>query len=200
MTAAGQVIAEQVLVVPRDRVVPGTGWRGVREADLTAFEAIVDGHGAFRDRTDMESDPTFKQVIPYLVLRDGARYFLMQRTRAGGDARLHDRFSIGVGGHLNPGDRDLAGGLRREWREELAADFLPDFQFVGLLNDDTTDVGSVHLGAIFTADAAGRAVAIREVAKLRGSFAPAADVEVIVDRLESWSALVFDHLEGSAKR
>lgn len=200
MTAAGQVIAEQVLVVPRDRVVPGTGWRGVREADLTAFEAIVDGHGAFRDRTDMESDPTFKQVIPYLVLRDGARYFLMQRTRAGGDARLHDRFSIGVGGHLNPGDRDLAGGLRREWREELAADFLPDFQFVGLLNDDTTDVGSVHLGAIFTADAAGRAVAIREVAKLRGSFAPAADVEVIVDRLESWSALVFNHLEGSAKR
>ena len=59
------------------------------------------------------------------MLRDGPRYFLMQRTRAGGDARLHDRYSIGVGGHLNPGDADLDGGLRREWAEELVADFVP---------------------------------------------------------------------------
>ena len=73
----------------------------------------------------MERDPAFKQVIPYLVLRDGERYFLMQRTTAGGDARLHGRYSIGVGGHLNPGDGGLLGGLRREWDEELVADFVP---------------------------------------------------------------------------
>ena len=60
------------------------------------------------------------------MLRDGERYFLMRRTRAGADARLHDRYSIGVGGHLNPGDGDLLGGLRREWAEELVADFEPD--------------------------------------------------------------------------
>ena len=90
----------------------------------------------------------------------------MRRTQAGGDARLHDRWSIGVGGHLNPGDGDLAGGLRREWREELDADFEPEFELVGLLNDDTTDVGGVHVGAVYVADAGGRPVTIRETDKL----------------------------------
>ena len=95
----------------------------------------------------------------------------MRRTRAGGDARLHDRWSIGVGGHLNPGDADLFGGLRREWREELVADFEPAFEPLALLNDDTTDVGAVHLGIVFVADAAGRPVAVRETDKLEGRFA-----------------------------
>ena len=124
----------------------------------------------------------------------------MRRTKAGGDARLHDRFSIGVGGHLNPGDGDLAGGLRREWREELVADFEPEFQLIGLLNDDTTEVGSVHLGAVYVADSGGRPVAIRETDKLAGEFAEPAEVAAVVDRMETWSALVFEHLEGAADR
>ena len=115
---------ELVLVVPRASLMPEPGWHGVTDAGLDAFESIVARDGVFRDRAAMEQDPSFKQVIPYLVLRDGPRYFLMRRTRAGGDARLHDRWSIGVGGHLNPGDGDLAGGLRREWQEEIEADFL----------------------------------------------------------------------------
>ena len=120
----------------------------------------------------------------------------MRRTRAGGDARLHDRWSIGVGGHLNPGDEDLDGGLRREWREELVADFVPEFRLVGLLNDDTTAVGQVHLGRVFVADAAGRPVAIRETDKLTGAFATPAEVAAVADDLETWSRLVFERLEA----
>jgi predicted NUDIX family phosphoesterase len=144
----------------------------------------------------MEEDPSFKQVIPYLVLRDHERWFLMRRTRAGGDARLHDRWSIGVGGHLNPGDVDVPGGLRREWREELDAAFEPAFELVGLLNDDTTPVGSVHVGLVFVADAAGRPVAIRETHKLEGAFADTDAVRGVRDAMESWSQLVFDALAG----
>ena len=144
----------------------------------------------------MERDRSWKQVIPYLVLRDGLRYFLMRRTKAGGDARLHDLWTIGVGGHLNPGDRDLAGGLRREWREEVRATFEPEFELIGLINDDTTDVGSVHVGAVYIADARGRDVTILETEKLSGSFADPAAVADVVDRMESWSALAFRHLEG----
>ena len=131
------------------------------------------------------------------MLRDGERYFLMQRTAAGGDARLHGRFSIGVGGHLNPGDGGLLGGLRREWDEELVADFVPEFQLVALLNDDTTEVGAVHLGAVYVADAAGRLVEIRETDKLSGSFVEARAVEAVADRLETWSRLVFESFAGS---
>lgn len=186
---------ERVLVVDRSVLMADPGWIGVRAAGLEAFPDLVRAHGRFVDRESAERDRALKQVIPYLVLRDGLRYFLMRRTRAGGDARLHDRYSIGVGGHLNPGDEDLERGLLREWSEELDAAFVPTFTLVGLLNDDTTDVGSVHIGAVFVADAAGRPVAIREADKLEGAFAEAVDVAAVVDRLESWSAIVFQQLE-----
>jgi predicted NUDIX family phosphoesterase len=186
---------ELVFVVPRRTIIEGAGWHGVRTTDVEAFLATVGQFGRFEPRSAMEADPAFKQIIPYLVLRDGLRYFLMRRSRAGGDARLHDRWSIGVGGHVNPGDGDLLGGLAREWGEELVAGSVPEFELVGLLNDDTTDVGRVHLGAVYLADAAGRDVAIRETDKLTGAFATRDEVAAVADDLETWSRLAFEHLE-----
>ena len=181
-------------MVPRDAIVPAPGWTGVRrEGVVEALEAVA-REGVFVDRAIAEEDRTHKQVIPYVVLRDGDRWFLMRRTRAGGDARLHDLWSIGVGGHLNPGDGDVAGGLRREWAEELVAGFVPEFAPIGLLNDDTTPVGSVHVGIVFTADAAGRPVEIRETDKLTGAFATTEEVAAVVDEMETWSRLVFEAL------
>ena len=191
---------ELVLVVPRRQIADHAGWHGIRTDGLEAFVETVERAGRYEPRGAMESDPSFKQVIPYLVLRDGESYFLMHRTRAGADTRLHDRFSIGVGGHINPGDGDILGGLRREWSEELIADFEPSFRLVGLLNDDTTDVGAVHVGAVYLADAAGRTVGIRETDKLSGSFATRAAVEAVADRLETWSRLAFEHLDRRGVR
>jgi predicted NUDIX family phosphoesterase len=186
---------EEVLVVPRASLVPEPGWLGLRAVDLEAVRRVIDRDGRFAPRTAAEVDRSLKQIIPYLVLRDGVRVFLMRRTRAGGDVRLHDRWSIGVGGHLNPGDRDVDGGLRREWSEEIEAAFVPAFRFIGLLNDDTTDVGSVHLGLVFEADAAGRAVAIRETEKLTGSFEGLAAIREVYDGLETWSRLILPSLD-----
>ena len=187
---------EQVYVVPRGALPDAAGWYGLRTDGLDAFVVAVERDGRYEPRTAMEQDPSFKQIIPYLVLRDGPRYFLMQRTAAGGDMRLHGRYSIGVGGHLNPGDGGLLGGLRREWAEELVADFVPDFRLVALLNDDTTAVGAVHLGAVYEADVTGRRVAIRETHKLAGGFASPAEVAAVADRLETWSQLAFAVLEA----
>ena len=189
---------EQVLVVDRSVLMRDPGWEGIRTEGLASFDEVVATHGRFVDRESAETDRRLKQVIPYLVLRDGPAYFLMRRTKAGGDARLHDRYSIGVGGHLNPGDGDLAGGLRREWAEELDAEFVPEFRLVGLLNDDTTEVGSVHVGAVYLADATGRSVRIRETHKLEGQFTEPAEVASYIEAMESWSAIVFRHLEGPA--
>jgi len=191
---------ELVFVVPRPSIPDEAGWYGVRTDDLDAFLDALERDGRYEPRPAMEVDPSFKQVIPYLVLRDGERFFLMRRTRAGVDARLHDRYSIGVGGHLNPGDGGVLGGLRREWHEELVAGFEPEFRLVGLLNDDTTEVGSVHLGAVYVADAEGRAVAIRETDKLSGAFAEPHEVEAVVDRMETWSRLCFEFLDRAAVR
>jgi predicted NUDIX family phosphoesterase len=192
--------AERVYVVPREAVPDQARWYGIRTDGLEAFIAALERDGRYEPRVEMERDPSFKQVIPYLVLRDGDRWFLMRRTDAGGDARLHGRYSIGVGGHLNPGDGGLLGGLRREWEEEVVADFVPEFRLVALLNDDTTDVGAVHLGAVYLADAEGRPVTIRETDKLTGSFVDTDAVAAVADGLESWSRLVFEFLASAEGR
>jgi predicted NUDIX family phosphoesterase len=195
---------ELVLVVPTASVIAelggGAAWLGIRAAGAADLADLIRREGTYRSRAAMEADPAWKQVIPYPVLRDGEDWYLMRRTKAGGDARLHDRYSIGVGGHVNPEDGaldgDLTTALRREWHEELVVDFVPDFRFVGLLNDDTTPVGQVHLGIVYEGDAAGRPVAIRETDKLSGGFVASAAVAEVSDRLETWSRLAFEWLEG----
>ena len=193
-------MSEQVLVLPRDSVPGGCGFTGVRDAgtgDLAVLRAAVVSHGQFMERPLAEESPAFKQLIPYVVVRDGERVFLMQRTDAGGDARLHGKASIGVGGHLNPVDEGadpLTDGLLREWSEELVADWEPEFRLVGMLNDDSNAVGSVHLGVVFEVEAAGRRVEVREREKLSGAFVGADEVRSAWDRLETWSRLVAERL------
>ena len=197
--AAAPKPQELVLGLPREAVPGGTEWRGVREVEMDDLLEAVARHGSFRARGEAETDPTWKQVIPYVLVTDGPRIFLMRRTRAGGDARLHDRFSIGVGGHVNPSDRGIAGGLAREWREEIEADLEPDFEPVGLLNDDSDPVGAVHLGLVYRVDVAGRPVAVRETHKLSGAFVGPEEVTAVRDRLETWSQLLFDALAARVR-
>ncbi|MGA3030867.1 MAG: hypothetical protein ABSE58_09055 [Candidatus Limnocylindrales bacterium] len=190
---------ELVYAVPRGVLFEGVEpWLGVKRSGVDSVLDRARTAGAYVPRPSAEVDRSLKQIIPYLVLRDGDRIFLMRRTRAGGDARLHDRYTIGVGGHLNPGDGEVLGGLAREWREELDADFTPNFEFVGLLNDDTVEVGVHHLGIVYAADAAGRPVAVRETNKLTGSFETLEVVRAAYAEMETWSQLVLDALPGSA--
>jgi predicted NUDIX family phosphoesterase len=185
---------ELVLIVPRDEVPGGLDFTGVVDRPFAPVLAAVAASGQFLPRGKVEEDPSKKQVIPYLVLRDGELIFLMKRTRAGGDERLHDRYTIGIGGHVNKGDADILGGLQREWREEIEADFVPEFMPLGLLNDDSNSVGAVHLGLVYAAQAHGRPVAIRETHKLSGEFVAMDAVAAVRDKLETWSALLFDFL------
>lgn len=194
-------MTEHVLVLPRSAIPDGCDFHGIRNADadgLTDLRTAVSAYGRYLKRPEAEKDPAFKQLIPYVVVCDGDAVFLMHRTDAGGDARLHGRASIGVGGHLNPvdaGEDALMAGLRREWAEELETEWEPHFQFIGLLNDESNPVGAVHLGVVFTVETAGRLVAVREHEKLTGAFVDADSLAASWNRLESWSQLVADALE-----
>ena len=193
-------MTERVLVLPRADVPGGASFHGIRRSrhdTLAQLRVAVARHGRYLDRAAAESDPSHKQLIPYVIVRDGVSVFLTHRTDAGGDSRLHGKASIGIGGHLNPVDRGedaLLAGLRREWDEELDADWEPDFTLVGLLNDETNPVGAVHLGVVFEVEAAGRAVAVRETDKLVGDFADQRALAASWDRLETWSRLVAEEL------
>ena len=197
-----QPSVEHVLVLPREDVPGGCEFTGVRSADRVALDLLreaVLAHGHYLDRPAAENDPSQKQLIPYVLVRDAERIFLMERTTAGGDPRLHRKASIGVGGHLNPvdhGDDPLMDGLRREWVEEVEASFEPEFRLAGFLNDDSNQVGAVHLGVVFTVQADGHPVEVRERDKLSGSFADPDDVRLAWDRLETWSQLVARDLLG----
>ncbi len=194
--APSSISRERVLGLPRSAIPGGLEWRGIRAAPTDALLAAAAAHGEYRVRAEVEDDPSFQQLIPYVVVTDGPRVFLMRRLRTGGDARLHDRCSIGVGGHVGTRDGGIDGGLRREWAEELVADWPPQFEPIGVINDDTDPVGAVHVGLVHRVEAAGRSVAVREVDRLEGHWADMAEVDGLGDRLETWSRLCLDHLRG----
>lgn len=193
-------MTERVLVLPRAEVPGGCDFHGMRSADagdLARLREAVAHHGRYLDRPLAEEDPSMKQLIPYVVVHDGPRVFLMHRTDAGGDPRLHGKATIGVGGHLNPVDAGhdaLMAGLQREWAEEIEADWEPEFELIGFLNDDSNPVGAVHLGVVFRIQAKGRPMDVREHDKLVGAFADAAAIDASRDRLETWSQLVVEAL------
>ena len=182
--------------MPRELVFGDDAWQGLRDGDVAPYLERISTAAEYRPRGEAEEDPSWKQVIPYLLLQDDQRLFLMRRTRAGNDARLHERWSIGIGGHLNPGDADLQDGLLREFNEEVEADWVPRPRLLGLLNDDSTLVGAVHLGVVYVADAAGRPIAIRETHKLSGEFVAPEAVERGYEHLETWSQIVYDYVTG----
>jgi predicted NUDIX family phosphoesterase len=185
-----------VLGLPRSRIIGERSWKGILSEGIDGHLDLIAAVGTYRPRGEAEVDPEWQQIIPYLLMRDGERLFLMQRTRAGGDARLHDLYSLGIGGHLNPEDRGVLEGLRREFHEEMVAEWEPQPRLIGLLKDDDALVGQVHLGVVFEADAAGRPLAIRETHKLSGRFVTPAEAASVYESMETWSQLLYDHVTG----
>lgn len=163
----------------------------VREHAEEILDVIAERH-FFIDRPTAETSPEYKQIIPYVVIRNDGAFFLLQRTRKQTEARLHDKFSIGIGGHVNPDVPDLVDGLVKELDEEVAIDGDYEISFVGILNDDSTDVGQVHLGAVFVLDAPSRDVRVAETEKMTGRWATREELAAVRDAMETWSQIIYD--------
>ena len=160
--------------------------------------ALVARRGRFVPRERAEEDPSLKQIIPYAVVVFEHRVFLFRRTSRGGEVRLHGKFSIGVGGHINaegvPPARLVEAGLLRELEEELVFDRPFTIQPIGLINDDSVPVGQVHLGIVYQVSAADEGVRVRERDLLEGQFTPVASLRPLLDSMETWSRLVAEAL------
>jgi predicted NUDIX family phosphoesterase len=147
----------------------------------------------FIDRDVAERSPQYKQIIPYVIIRCGGDYFVLERTAKQTEARLHHKVSLGIGGHINPG-HTLLDGLEKELFEEVHVDTDFRLDFKGMLNDDSTEVGTVHLGAVYVLDAATAEVRVRETEKMRGQWMPRAALGPLRERMETWSQIVYDEL------
>jgi predicted NUDIX family phosphoesterase len=191
---------EDVLVVPRARLFPSGGFYGFSQEGMSAYLAAITAHAFFASRDRVEEDATLKQVIPYVVLRHRDRIFLVERTRAGKEARLREKLSIGLGGHIAPADAadaadPLGAGMERELAEEIDIPRGWRARPVGVLNDDLEPVGRVHFGIVYIADLPSPDVHVRETAKLRGAFATPEEVRAAYPRLESWSQFIVDGVD-----
>lgn len=190
-------MTEQVMVVERERLAPYLVERGLVRERLDEILDVITGAHFFLDRPTAEVSPQYKQIIPYVAIRHGEQWFLLQRTQKQTEARLHLKLSIGVGGHINPDTPDLLDGLHKELEEEVhvAGDY--DLTFAGILNDDTTEVGTVHLGAVFVLETHDANVTVRETEKMTGRWADRAELERVYESLETWSQIVYDALVSS---
>ena len=118
------VAAERVLCVRREDVFPDGVWDGLVSDRLEAVQRVIRERSFFMPRGEVEEDPEYQQVIPYVVFRHAGRYLLTRRLRASSERRLRHLYSLGVGGHVNPEDvangDPVLDGMRREWEEEVA--------------------------------------------------------------------------------
>lgn len=206
--------AERVLVVPRDRLFGGEAMpQGFGTEGLEAIHASIARHAFFVERGPAEEDASLQQLIPYGVVERDGQVLGLVRTRRQTESRLHDRFSIGVGGHVGPEDAPgglapgqaldtravLGAGFRRELAEELRIPDPCDREAVGYVKDDSEAVGRVHFGLVYRVRARGE-VSVRETDRMHGRFYTAAELAAHYERMETWSRMVYDALLRPAAR
>jgi predicted NUDIX family phosphoesterase len=193
---------EHVLVVRREDVFPDRAWHGFVEEGLDRCQRVIRQQSFFMPRGEVEDDPSYQQIIPYVVFRHRDRYFLTRRLRASSERRLRQQYSLGVGGHINPGDQGndpILDGMRREWEEEVAYQGRFEAHLLGLINDDSAPVSKVHLGVVFLVDGDSPEIAIRETDKLSGELLTLDEMRIFYLGMESWSQIVYDKLAGDRR-
>jgi predicted NUDIX family phosphoesterase len=167
---------------------------------LDRVRQVIRERSFFMPRGEVEEDPTYLQIIPFVVFRHRDRYLLTKRLRASTERRLRQRYSLGVGGHINPGDVEggdvVDGGMRREWQEEVRYAGSFSARLLGVLNDRSAPVSRVHLGLVFLVDGSTPDIEIRETHKLSGELLRLDEMRIYYLDMETWSQLVFDQLVG----
>jgi predicted NUDIX family phosphoesterase len=197
------VFAEHVLCVRRDDVFPDGAWHGFVGEGLERYQEVIRGKSFFMPRAEVEEDPSYQQVIPYVIFRHGDRYLLTRRLRASTEKRLRQQYSLGVGGHINPGDLEhgdpVMDGLRREFEEEVVYSGEVNATLLGLINDDSSPVSRVHLALAFLVEGSSPEIAIRETDKLAGELLTLEEMRMYYLEMESWSQIVYDRLTVGAR-
>jgi len=192
---------EQVLVVER-KVVEEVGiFHGLAfDVDRYLARLFAPGVLRFMPRSAVETDPCFKQLIPYVIMSCEGKYLSYVRGKRAGETRLVAKRSIGIGGHINPVDDEIPlfdrdfrelyrTAVEREVAEEVSVEAGHTDKIVALLNDDSNDVGSVHLGVVHNWTLDSDKVTRKEQMITQMTFMTPAELEEVRDSLETWSQL-----------
>jgi predicted NUDIX family phosphoesterase len=195
---------ENILVIKRSLFDELGSFQGLNfETEKYLGVILSRGNNFFLPRAQAESDPAYKQIIPYALIAFEDRVLYYVRGKKAGEQRLVAKGSIGIGGRMNEGDESLfawdeqayRAGVEREVNEEIKIDAQFEDRIVALLNDDTTDVGRVHLGIVHVFKLPGPKVEKREAMITNLAFLTKAELRARRDSLESWSQICVDLLD-----
>jgi predicted NUDIX family phosphoesterase len=202
------VADENVLVFPRSLFEQLGVFQGFSAEVDRYLPAILDKkNNSFQPRARAESDPNFKQIIPYVVVTDGNSVLHYVRGKKAGEQRLVAKGSIGIGGHINNNDPTLftddsqafQEAVKREACEELAIQGTFDAKPVGLINDDSTEVGRVHFGVVHVLFRTPEQVRKNEQVITQVEFIPIEELKQRREQMESWSQLCLNNLDALLK-
>jgi len=188
--------------------------KGLIRGNSAVLERIVQ-NGKFHIRGELEEDPSFKQIIPYAIIsntepdqpagggvQQSESFYLFRRTSGQSEKRLHNKFSLGVGGHMNPSDsiepkeQYLVDELKRELFEEvrlLNGCQIEDIEFIGFINDDTIPVGRVHIGLLYNIRVSNKEVYINETDKMTAEWIEKSMLAGFYKGMETWTKITFDY-------
>ncbi len=193
-------LSERVLVVPA-AAFDGLGrFQGFSpDADRYLEALLTPELATFRARFEVEDDPAWKQIIPYVIFRSGDLVFCYTRGKSGGEARLRRLRSLGVGGHVAEADAEGRGTLEA-YEQALARELLEEVQIgapgtirrVGLINDDSSPVGQVHLGVVHVYELEKPDVTPLEDALAEPEFVAITALPGLRDGFETWSQFCID--------
>ena len=194
---------EQILVIRRNVLFmyPEEYFEGIKNArDCKEILSRISGYAHFKPRNEMEQDELFMQIIPYIILRHKNTFFLYKRLQKAQESRLHEKYSLGIGGHINPQDESqdtLTTAALREIQEELHLPQQGKLKLLGFLNRNREPVDKVHLGAVFLLDLPSSELSVKESGKLQAiGFLPIAEIQRHYEKLEGWSQMVLDYLKS----
>ena len=174
--------------------------KGLIRENSEVLKKIVQ-NGLFLKRSELEEEPSFKQIIPYAIISNKESFFLFRRTSRQTEKRLHNKFSLGVGGHMNPNpsmeskEQYLIDELKRELFEEvklLNGCLIEAIEFIGFINDDTIPVGRVHIGLLYNIHVSNKEVYINETDKMTADWIDKSNLAEFYEGMETWTKITFD--------
>jgi len=203
---------EHVLVIDR-KVLEEIGMFNGLQFDVDKYLRRIFAPGVLRfiPRSQAEPNPAYKQLIPYVIIAHDGKYLTYVRGKRAGERRLLGNRSIGIGGHINPVDDDAPlfdmdfqnayfSAVEREVAEEVSVKSAPTDRIVALLNDESNDVGSVHLGIVHYWTLESADVTRREQMITQMAFMTPAELHQVRDTMETWSQLCLDSLDKMTSR
>jgi len=191
-----QTVDEIILVVKREKVIQEP-WHGLKEVNFTEFAAIVEQEAEFLPRSSMETDPKYKQIIPYLIFNYQDKLYVMQRQAKASEQRLKSKLTLGIGGHIRKEDlttNNIIDWATREFEEEVDYQGGYKVQPIGLLNDDSNPVGEVHLGVVFLLIADSDKIQVKSEFK-SGKLITIDEGEFDYPLMENWAQICFDFIK-----